>query len=188
MFRLLFGMQVNGRERVPQAGAALLLSNHASYLDPVLIGVASPRQLRFLARDTLFFWPLSWLIASLGATPINRESGVAGLRATLKILKQQDALLLFPEGTRSPDGQLQPLKAGFCAVARRSEAVLVPVGVAGSFDVLPRGRKLPHLKKIDLQFGEPIQFAEFENLSDQQLLQLVEERVRAVFLEAKGCR
>ena len=177
MFRLLFGFRVQGRERVPAEGAALLLSNHASHLDPVLVGVASPRQLRFLARDTLFFWPLAWLIGSLGAVPINRESGIAGLRTTMTILKQQHALLLFPEGTRSEDGHLQPLKPGFCSVARRSRAALVPVGIAGSFDALPRGRTMPRMKRIVLEFGEPIPYSEYAELSDEQLVQLVAQRL-----------
>jgi 1-acyl-sn-glycerol-3-phosphate acyltransferase len=166
----------------------LLLANHASHFDPVLVGVASPRQLRFLARDTLFVWPLGWLIDSLGAVPIRRDgSGIAGLRATLKILKAQDALLLFPEGTRSTDGQLQPLKPGFCAVARRSRAALVPVGIAGSYAALPRGRMLPRLKKIVLQFGQPITTDEIDDLDDDQLVQLISASLSEVFQEAADC-
>jgi 1-acyl-sn-glycerol-3-phosphate acyltransferase len=188
MFRIFFGLRVLGAERVPRSGAALLLANHASHFDPVLVGVASPRQLRFLARDTLFFWPLGWLIDSLGAVPIRRDgSGIAGLRATLKILKAQDALLLFPEGTRSTDGQLQPLKPGFCAVARRSRAALVPVGIAGSYAALPRGRMLPRLKKIVLQFGQPITTDEIDDLDDDQLVQLISASLSEVFQEAADC-
>lgn len=187
MFRLLFGLRVEGTERVPRSGAALLLANHASHLDPPLVGVASPRQLRFLARETLFFWPLGWLIDSLGAVPIKRDgSGIAGFRATLKILRGGEALVLFPEGTRSVDGQLQPLKPGFCAVARRSRAVLVPIGIAGSFAALPRGRKLPRLKRIVLQFGVPIAFDEIAPLGDEQLVEFITARMHEVFEEASN--
>ena len=184
--RLLFGFEVHGAHRVPDSGPVLLLSNHQSHLDPVLVGVASPRQLRYLARDTLFVWPLGWLIRSLGAIPIDREAGLAGLRATMRILRDQQALLLFPEGTRSPDGRLQPLKPGFLAVARRSGGAVVPVGIAGAFAALPRGRKLPTLHKIVIHFGEPLPAQQLMDLSDDQLLELVGGQIRAAAKAAQA--
>jgi 1-acyl-sn-glycerol-3-phosphate acyltransferase len=185
IFHGLFRLRVRGTEQVPSTGATLVLANHASHLDPVLVGVGCPRQLRYLARDSLFFWPLGWLIHSLGAVPIDRRSGIAGLRATLQILKQHDALLLFPEGTRSHDGQQQPLKPGFCSVARRSQAALLPVGIAGSFAALPRGRNWPRLTPIALAFERPIPFSEYGDLSDDELINLVSARL-AEAVDAAG--
>lgn len=176
---VLFRIRIVGQQHVPRTGAVLVLSNHQSHLDPVLVGSASKRKLRFLARDTLFVWPLGWLIDSLGAIPIDRESGLSGLRATLRLLKSQEALVLFPEGTRSLDGKLQPLKPGFCAVARRSKATILPTGVSGSFDALPRGRSIPRLSKITVCFGMPIEFADYAKIDDEALVVLVAQRIQA---------
>ena len=176
-FGLLFRFRVDGTDNMPPAGPVLVLSNHQSHLDPVLIGVASPRQLRFLARQTLFFWPLGCLIESLGAIPIDRDAGVAGLRATLRVLRDGQALVLFPEGTRTADGRLQPLQAGFLPVSRRSGATLLPVGIAGAFDALPRGRKIPRFVPIAVKFGQLLPPDELENLSNEQLRAVVSDRL-----------
>jgi 1-acyl-sn-glycerol-3-phosphate acyltransferase len=176
--RTAFRLRVIGKEQIPQDGGVLVLSNHQSHLDPVLLGIASPRQLHFLARETLFFWPLSWMIESLGAIPISRKgTALSGLRTSLKVLKDQQPLLLFPEGTRTRDGNLQPLQPGFCLIARRSQATLVPVAVAGSFDALPRGSIAPRFRPIVVAFGTPIYPGEVLDKDNQQLADLVTERL-----------
>ena len=94
-----------------------MLSNHQSHLDPVLVGLASDQRLNYLARDTLFgFAPFRWLINSLDAIPIDREGlGLGGLKETLKRLKRGESVLMFPEGTRTRDGEVGRLRPGFCA-------------------------------------------------------------------------
>src|SRR6185369_6071241 len=116
---------------IPREGGGLILSNHQSNLDPYVIGLCSDRLLSYVARVTLFrFKPFGWFITWLGAIPIDREgSGIAGLKETLKRLKQGDLVLLFPEGTRTPDGDVRPLKPGFCAIARRCGLPLVPMAL-----------------------------------------------------------
>lgn len=168
---------------MPSSGPLLIVSNHQSHLDPVLIGVASPRQLRAPARHTLFFWPLSWMIRSLGAVPIDRSGGIAGIKAILKMLREGDAVLLFPEGTRTHDGKLQPLQAGFAAIARRSGAAIVPTAVDGAFAAMPRGSFIPRPRPIASIFGPPISAAEIGQLSDEQLVELVHDRVTALLAE-----
>ena len=128
----------------PPTGRCLLVSNHQSHLDPVLVGLACPRQLKYLARHDLFFWPFSWWIRALGAVPIDRKRGaVGGMKTTLKLLKQNEAVLVFPEGSRTYDGQLQPLRPGFCLLARRSGATIVPVAIQGAYAAMPRGSTFP---------------------------------------------
>lgn len=182
---VLFRFRILGSGNIPLEGPVLVLANHQSYLDPILVGVASRRKFRFLARKTLFFWPFSWLISSLGATPIDRKgSGIAGVRATLKILKQGEGVVLFPEGTRSKDGNLQPLKPGFCAIAKRSSAPILPIGIAGSFLALPYGKICPRLKPVVLQFGEPIELSEMAELNDDELQELVTVRIAKAYHQA----
>jgi 1-acyl-sn-glycerol-3-phosphate acyltransferase len=175
---LWFRFRSTGRENVPATGPVLLVSNHQSHLDPVLVGIACPRQMRFLARHTLFFWPLSWLIRSLGAVPIDRErGGLGGIKATLQLLKLNEAVLAFPEGSRSKDGRLQSLLPGFCALARRSGATVVPVAIDGAFAAMPRGSRFPHPRKIVLAFCPTISQSDYVNLSDAQIADLTARRI-----------
>jgi 1-acyl-sn-glycerol-3-phosphate acyltransferase len=175
---LAFRFRSAGREHVPAAGPVLLVANHQSHLDPVLVGIACPRQMRFLARHSLFFWPLGWLIRSLGAVPIDRErGGLGGIKATLQLLKGGQPVLVFPEGTRTRDGRLQPLLPGFCALARRGDATIVPVAIAGAYAAMPRGTALPRPRPIRLTFCPAIRPAEQKLLSDEELAQLVSQRI-----------
>lgn len=182
--KVWFRFRSRGRTNVPANGPVLLVSNHQSHLDPVLVGIACPRQLRFMARDTLFFWPLGWLIRSLGAVPIQREgSGIGGLRTTLQLLRDEEAVLVFPEGTRTVDGRLQPLLPGFCALARRGGATIVPVAVSGAFAAMPRGRTIPRPHRIQLAFAPPIAPPASSQLNDDELLALVTDRITDALLD-----
>jgi 1-acyl-sn-glycerol-3-phosphate acyltransferase len=167
-----------GRTNVPMTGPVLLVANHQSHLDPVLVGLACPRRLKYLARHDLFFWPFSWWIRALGAVPIDRQRGAhSGMKTTLKLLQQHEAVLVFPEGSRTYDGQLQPFRPGFCLLARRSGATIVPVAIGGAFHSMPRGSAFPQPSPITLSFALPIANAEHQQLSDEQLVRLVESRI-----------
>jgi 1-acyl-sn-glycerol-3-phosphate acyltransferase len=173
-----FRYRFNGKGYVPKTGPVLLVSNHQSNLDPVLVGIACPRQLKYLARQGLFFWPFSLWIRSLGAVPINRERGaLGGIRTTLELLKNGNAVLVFPEGSRTPDGNLHALLPGFCLLARRSGATIVPVALDGAFEALPRGSQFARPAPIRLAFCPPIAKSQFDGLSDEQLVELVSKEI-----------
>lgn len=178
-----------GSEHVPSRGTVLLLSNHQSHFDPLVIGVATNRRLNFLARETLFhFAPLGWFITSVGSIPIDLKGvGLSGLKETLRRLKRGEAVVLFPEGTRTSDGRVAALQPGFCALARRSKATLVPLAIDGAFDVWPRHRRLPRLGEIHLQFGPAIGPDEVARFDDDALVEVVLARIRACHAEAR-CR
>jgi 1-acyl-sn-glycerol-3-phosphate acyltransferase len=176
--QIWFHYRYVGRSHVPKTGPVLLVSNHQSHLDPVLVGIACPRQLKFLARHDLFFWPLSWWIHSLGAVPLDRKRGaLGGMKTTLKLLQQGDAVLVFPEGTRTPHGELSPLLPGFCMLARRSGATIVPVAINGAYAAMPRGSSLPKSRPIQLTFAEPIPKDQYFGCTDTQLTDLVTKRI-----------
>ena len=187
---LVFGLRFHGSNRFPSEGGVLVCSNHQSYFDPVLVGAISDRRMNYLARQNLFDsrW-LGGLIRWYDGIPVQRDGlGIGGLKETLRRLKRGEMVLVFPEGTRTQDGQLSPLKPGFCMLARRAGVPLLPVGIDGAFDAWPRGRRIPQLTRICLEAGHPISAEQVSNLSDEDLVSLLQERIRACFEAAKRLR
>ena len=186
----VFNIRCHGRDKVPRAGGGLMLSNHQSNLDPVIVGLASDRRLNYVARKTLFrFAPFRWLIHSLDSIAIDREGlGLEGLKEMLRRLKRGEMVLLFPEGTRTPDGEVHRMKPGFCAVARRSGVPIMPVAMDGAFDAWPRWRRWPRKAVIHVQFGDPIEPAEIAQRSDDELVAEVECRIRSCHAQARRAR
>jgi 1-acyl-sn-glycerol-3-phosphate acyltransferase len=186
----VFQIRCRDERLMPPRGGGLVLSNHQSNLDPVLIGLCCQRRLNYVARQTLLkFAPLRWLLNSLDAIPIDRDgTGLGGLKETLKRLKRGELVLLFPEGTRTSDGEVHAIKPGFCALARRAEVPLVPVAMDGAFDAWPRQRRFPRPAVIHVQFGPPITPAQVKLLSDEQLVHEVENRIRACHAQARRTR
>ena len=169
-----------GRENIPTEGGVLVVSNHQSHLDPPLVGVGCPRRMNYLARETLFkFPPFRWLIRSVDAIPLDRDGmGLGGIKESLRRLKRGEMVLVFPEGTRSRDGEIARFRPGFTTLAVRSKAAILPVAIDGAFAAWPRSRKFPGPGVIRVQFGKPIVPAEFADQDERQLVDEVERRVR----------
>jgi 1-acyl-sn-glycerol-3-phosphate acyltransferase len=176
-----------GRENYPATGGALICANHQSFLDPMLIGNSSSRPMNYLARKTLFhFAPLGWLLDFVNTIPVEREGfGVGGIRETLKRLKRGEMVLLFPEGTRSPDGEIQHFKQGFATLARRSRVALVPVGVDGAYDAWPRSERFPQLGRVRVVVGKPLAPELVETLDDRELMDELKQRIIDCIAEAR---
>ncbi len=178
---VLFRWRVLNRENVPMHGPAIIASNHASFLDPPLLGGASKRELHFLGRDTLFKFPLvGWVLRQHNAVPVDRDGGGgAGLKAILDRLRAGCAIVLFPEGTRSSDGQLLPARSGIGLVVIKSNAPIIPVRIFGSHEALGRKHYFPRPKQITVRFGEPLDFAtlrtEARHCSKDRLKQIYQE-------------
>lgn len=174
-----YGLRVSGQRYVPMEGGLLVVSNHQSHFDPPLVGVAAPRMLSFLARHTLFVSWFGRLIAYMGAFPIDREgSGLSGVKETLLRLKGGEAVLMFPEGTRTPDGEVGPIRPGFITLAVRSKAAILPAAIEGAFDAWPRQQMLPGCGTIHIRFGPPITPEEVARLSEEELAAEVDRRIR----------
>ena len=180
---VMFRARFSGEGNVPRRGGVLVVSNHQSHLDPPLVGVGFPRLMVFMARRTLFrFRPFGWLIGSLGAIPIDREGfALSGIRATIEWLKHGEALLVFPEGTRSRDGELGFFKPGLALVARRAKVPILPAAIEGAYQAWPRAARLPRPWPVHVHYGRVISVDEIAACSDQQLADLVESRVRECF-------
>jgi 1-acyl-sn-glycerol-3-phosphate acyltransferase len=160
-FRVYCRWAVFDPENVPPTGPVIIASNHASFLDPPLVGAAARREINYLARETLFRFPVvGWILHSVNSVPVDREGGGAsGLRAIFDRLKKGGAIILFPEGTRTPDGSLRPAKSGIGLTVIKSEAPVVPVRVFGTFDAFSRHHGFPRPRTVAVKFGKPMDFA-----------------------------
>jgi 1-acyl-sn-glycerol-3-phosphate acyltransferase len=177
---VVYRVRYSGRENIPATGGVLVVSNHQSHFDPPLVGTGCRRQMNYVARKTLFsFRPFGWFLWSVGAIPIDRDGlGLNGIKESLKRLKRGEMVLIFPEGTRTSDGEIAPFRPGFTALAARSNAAILPAAVEGAFQVWPRTKKFPGLGKIRVHFGRPIPHSEIAGRDERELLAEIECRVR----------
>ena len=163
IFKLYFRFRVYDSQNVPLSGPVILASNHASYLDPPLVGSGLHRPINYLARESLFrIWPFGWLLRQLNSVPVDRDGGgAAGLRAILDRLLAGGGIILFPEGTRTRDGNLQPARSGIGLTVIKSAAPVVPVRVFGTYAAFGRQHRFPRPKRVSVKYGKPMLF---ENL------------------------
>ncbi len=181
LFAIYFRCRAAGVEHVPRTGPVILASNHLSFLDPPLVGSCLPRGINYLARDTLFRFPgIGALLRSWSAVPVDRDGGgAAGLKAILDRLLAGGAIILFPEGTRSRTGELQPARSGVGLAILKSQAPVIPVRVFGTFEAYGRHRKIPLPKPVSVVYGPPIDFsdlrAEAATCTKPRLKQLYQE-------------
>ena len=178
------GIRASGRNNIPGRGPALLVSNHLSHLDVLILGILLDRPLNYVARSSLFFFPLGQFIRSVGAFPINRDGmGAEGFKETLRRARAGGIVTLFPEGTRTADGDLGEIKSGIARLVARSRATVVPAAIAGSFEAWPKTRWFPWSHPLRVHFGPPITAEEMVDLSPDDLTALIRDRI----LECQGC-
>ncbi|MEO6035762.1 MAG: lysophospholipid acyltransferase family protein [Verrucomicrobiota bacterium] len=181
MYATYFHWKVYNPERVPQSGPLILASNHASFLDPPLVGCGFRRDINFLARESLFRFPgVGALLRSWNAVPVDRDGGGArGLKAILDRLHNGAAIILFPEGTRTLDGKLQPSRSGIGLTVIKSDAPVVPVRVFGTFEAYGKHIKFPHPRRVSVKYGEPLMFqalrAEAKTCSKPRLKEIYQQ-------------
>ena len=190
-----WGVRAWHRDRLPPDGPMLLVSNHVSHIDPPLVGMLVGQPCTYLARHDLFKVPgLAWLIRKLGAVPIDRESGKDGLTAVLKLLAEGKRVVMFPEGTRSPDGELQPLKPGVALLVKKARCPVVPVGIAGAYESWPKSRKFPVPAPlgvfgpgapIGVSFGEPVPPGFYDRMAREQIVADLQARIAATVTDAR---
>ena len=159
-------LEVQGVHHIPKEGGVLLVSNHVSFLDPVIVGSAANREIHFMARSTAFDIPgLGKLISAYNAYPVNRGAPDLGaLRKTISLLKAGNVVLMFPEGTRSVDGTLGKARDGACFIADRAGVPTIPVFHSGAEQMLPRNSRRLRRAQLRVTFGEPLELVaeEFE--------------------------
>lgn len=187
-FWVCFGFRTTHSRRIPREGGGLLCANHTSHLDPIIGGISTWRPMNFLAKKELFSVPFfSSLIRFLDAIPIDRFGMSAGaIKELLKRLKREELVLMFPEGTRSSDGNMGVVKSGFAALARRANVPVVPLGIEGAYRVWPRDRSYPMPgRRIRVVVGEPISPEDYAHLTDDELTELLELRIKDCVRECR---
>lgn len=186
----VFRIRMEGRHYIPVDGPVLVCSNHQSYFDPVIVGLGCRRRLNYLARKTLFRHPVfRYLIYFFDAIAIDRDGmGVEGIKETLRRLKREEMVLMFPEGTRTHDGELRALRPGFCALARRGKTTLLPVAIDGAYQCWPRQNKWPRLDRLALVFGPPITAEDMAQWDNEQLVAELAERMADCHRRARQLR
>ena len=151
-------LRAEGLESVPAEGPVLLVANHASHLDPPIVGVKIARPVHFLARATLGkLPPLHWYLSALGVIFVDRGgSARSGIAGTIDALQAGRIVCMFPEGTRTHSGRVGAFERGALLVLRRAPVPVVPVGIEGSYGALRRGRLLPRPSRITVRYGAPM--------------------------------
>lgn len=188
--KTLFGFRVVHRDRILKEGGMVMAMNHQSYFDPPLVGVACPREVHFLARRTLLQWPiLGPIFPKLNVVPVDQErADMSALKNVIRLVREGHCTIIFPEGSRTLDGNLQPAQPGLGLVIARTLAPVVPMRIFGAYDAFPRGAKRVRLAKITIVVGEPMYFTR-EDVREggretyARLSQQVMDRIASIELE-----
>jgi 1-acyl-sn-glycerol-3-phosphate acyltransferase len=189
LFATYFRWRVYHPERVPLTGSVVLASNHQSFLDPPLVGSGVKRDINYMARKSLFNNSIAaWALHAVNAVPVDRDGGgAAGLKAILDRLKAGGGIVLFPEGTRSKDGNLQPARSGIGLVVAKSTAPVVPVRVFGTFDAQWKRLKLLRPPRVAIKYGRPLLFeklrAEAKDCTKIRLKEIYQEIADEIMVE-----
>jgi 1-acyl-sn-glycerol-3-phosphate acyltransferase len=188
--KTLFSFRVVHRERMIESGGVIIAMNHQSFVDPPLAGLCCKRDIYFLARKSLFSWPLLGpIFPKINNIPVDRDgSDMGALKTVIKRVREGHGIALFPEGTRTRDGNLQSAKAGIGLVIAKTRAPVVPMRIFGAFEAFPRDRKLPKRHPITIVIGEPIYFTDADIAEGgrdvyQKLSDRVMERIAAIQYE-----
>ncbi len=193
VFGLWLRFRATGLENIPPEGPGLIIANHLSFLDPLLIGLPLKRPVSYVARDSLFRLPVvGWILRNTYVMPINREAaGTAVIRQTIERLNTGFLCGIFPEGTRSRDGEVGRFKPGFIALIRRSPVPIYPAALAGTGRAMGRGAWFLKPVPVCTAFGKPISpetIQEYLERDDEDgLIAHVRERVIETLAEAEAC-
>ena len=182
--RTFFRMRVFGRENIIEDGPALLAMNHQSFLDPPFAGICCRREIFYLARKTLLDVPvLGFLIRRMNVIGVDREgSDISALKSVIRVIRGGGCTIVFPEGTRSRDGNLQPARAGAGLIIAKTLAPVIPMRIFGAFEAFPRDAKFPRPRPVTIVIGQPLRFTPadiegpprevYQRLSDQVMARI----------------
>lgn len=187
ILRTAFRPWVTGEENIPRSGAAILASNHLSFIDSVFLPLVIERRVTFLAKSDYYTargikgWAIKNFLKAAGMLPIDRSGGKASeasLRTGLGVLSRGEVLGIYPEGTRSPDGRLYRGRTGVARMVLEADVPVIPVAMIDTEKVMPIGRRIPKVRRIGVVIGEPLDFSRFDGMeSDRFILRSITDEI-----------
>ena len=171
IMRGLYRVNVEGLENLPDGGPGIVAANHISFLDSLFIPLAIPRRVTYLAKAEYWdSWKTRWFFDLVGQIPVRRDDSAkaqAALDSGMRVLGSDGLLGIYPEGTRSPDGRLYRGKTGVARMAANAECPVIPVGLVGTREIMPKDAKMPRLRgEVTVRFGKPIRLSAEEAADD----------------------
>ncbi|HEX2179331.1 MAG TPA: lysophospholipid acyltransferase family protein [Actinomycetota bacterium] len=185
-------MRVEGTETFPKEGPVIVVANHVSFWDSFFVPLCVPRRVVFLAKAEYWdSWKTRWLVSSLGMIPIKRDvraKSLAALETGIEFLKSGGVLGVYPEGTRSPDGRLYRGRTGVARLALGSGSPVVPIGLIGSREMMPKGAKFPKLRgRVTVKFGPPMTFEKYADTENpRQALRAMTDEIMFAIMNQSG--
>lgn len=186
--RLFFKVRIYGQENYV-GGSGIIAANHASYLDPVLLPIAWPEEVHFLAKQSLFkVFFLGWLIRKLNAHPLQGSSNdLSVIKLTCNLLKEGKKVIIFPEGQRSSDNKLMPIKPGIALLVSKANSAIIPTYIFGTFEAWSKKRKFPAFgKEVGCVFGKPIKWESFAHLERKEAQEALAETLTKAIQSLKN--
>jgi len=183
IFKLFFRLKVTGQENIPQDGSFIIVANHSSLLDPVILGISIKPKIIFVAAAYLFkiSW-LSYLLRKANSIPVQGENDISSLKRALKILQRGGVLGIFPEGGVDRQKDDLPIKAGAAYLATKVGVPIVPIKIKGADKVLPRGEKfIRSLNKIEVEIKRPIYCSRHTNKNKEIIKRVVESYIKEIY-------
>lgn len=171
LFKLYFRLESEGAENIPVKGSAIIVANHASFIDALFIAATVPRGVGFMMFDSFYKKTvINWFCRSTYCIPVpENESGHQALRQAIEYLKKNNALCIFPEAGRSDDGRLKEGKTGTAFIALKTQIPVIPAGIVGNFRAYSRHHLIPRPYKIIVRYGRPMIFAKKNKISSEDL-------------------
>ena len=192
----LFRPWVKGEDHVPDVGGAILASNHLSFSDSIFLPLVLSRRVTFLAKADYFTGRglkgrlTAGFFKGVGQLPVDRSGGErseAALTMALELLGNGELLGIYPEGTRSPDGRLYRGKTGVARMALEAKVPVIPVAMVGTDQVQPIGKRIPHIRRVGVVLGEPLDFSRYEGMADDRLvLRSITDEIMYALMELSG--
>jgi len=196
LLQTVFRPTIEGQENIPAKGAAIVVSNHLSFVDSIFLPLSVPRRMTYLAKSDYFTGTglrgalIRLFFNATGQLPIDRTGGKASeasLNTGLQVLIEGRILGLYPEGTRSPDGRLYRGRTGVARMVLEANVPVIPAAVIGTDRVMPLGAKLPKVRKVMIRIGPPMDFSRFEGMEgDRFVLRAITDEIMYTIAQLSG--